>query len=151
VSSTNLSFTVIRHPIPATIAVVIKDNSVLLVRRANPPDAGLWGLPGGKIEFGESIEQAAVRELYEETGIHARVGPVFTAIDAFDCITTENIREHYILIAVLCDWVSGSPRAGDDAIEAAWHNLDNFDDMAPAMSSRVLDVVRQAVCRRREI
>ncbi|MEN7538812.1 NUDIX domain-containing protein, partial [Aurantiacibacter flavus] len=56
-----------QRPIAATIAVVLREGQVLLVRRANPPDAGRWGFPGGKIETGETIEQAAIRELYEET------------------------------------------------------------------------------------
>ncbi len=57
-------------PVPAVIAVVVHDGQALLVRRANPPDAGLWGFPGGKIEFGETVKAAATRELLEETGIH---------------------------------------------------------------------------------
>ncbi|MFX6119029.1 NUDIX domain-containing protein, partial [Acinetobacter baumannii] len=57
------------RPIPATIAVVLRDDRVLLVRRANPPDAGRWGFPGGKIERGETIAEAAIRELMEETAV----------------------------------------------------------------------------------
>ncbi len=57
------------RPIVATIGVLFKDEKVLLVRRANPPDVGRWGFPGGKIEHGEAIKDAAVRELYEETSI----------------------------------------------------------------------------------
>ncbi len=133
-----------RRPAPATIAAVIKDASVLLVRRANPPDAGLWGFPGGKIDFGETIEQAAVRELFEETGVRGEPGPVFTAVDAFDRDEEAGIRQHYILIAVLCRWVSGSPTAGDDALEAAWHRLDNLDNANLAMSFGVAEITRQA-------
>lgn len=133
-----------RHPVAATIAVVFSGRSVLLVRRANPPDAMLWGFPGGKIEFGEPIEQAAVRELYEETGIRADAGPVFTAVDAFDGTAGDNARAHYVLIAVLCHWRSGEPRAGDDALEAGWHDLDDLETAGLAMSFGVADVARQA-------
>ena len=134
----------VRRPIPATIAAVIKDNSVLLVRRANPPDAGFWGFPGGKIEFGEGIEQAAIRELYEETGIRAEPGPVFTSVDAFDRTAEGKTREHYILIAVLCRWVSGTPKAGDDALDAAWHDLDSLKNADLSLSFGVSDVAHQA-------
>jgi mutator protein MutT len=133
-----------RRPIPATIAAVVKDGAVLLVRRANPPDAGLWGFPGGKIEFGESIEQAALRELLEETGITARAGPVLTAVDAFDHGEPGDLRHHYILIAVLCHWQAGEPRAGDDALEAAWHDLATLEDAGLAMSFGVAQIARQA-------
>ena len=143
-SHSNRLSAVIRRPIPAAIAAVIKGNYVLLVRRANPPDAGLWGFPGGKIEFGESIEKAAVRELYEETSVSAEAGPTFTAIDVFDRHAGGKIREHYVLIAVLCRWVSGTPIAGDDALDAAWHDLDAIDSAGPCMSSGVSDVAHRA-------
>ncbi len=133
-----------RRPIPATIAAVIKDGAVLLVRRANPPDAGLWGFPGGKIDYGETIEQAAVRELFEETGIQAEAGPVFNSVDVFDRGPEGEIRQHYILIAVLCRWVAGSPIAGDDALEAAWHPLANLGGAALAMSFGVAGIAHQA-------
>lgn len=60
------------RPIAATIAVVIRDAQGLLVRRANPPDAGLWGFPGGKIDRGETIDAAAVRGLYGDDALEAR-------------------------------------------------------------------------------
>jgi mutator protein MutT len=136
---------VTRRPVPAAIAAVVENQRVLLVRRANPPDAGLWGFPGGKIDFGESIEQAAIRELFEETGIRARAGAVFTAMDAFDHTAGQKkVREHYVLIAVLCHWVSGAPMAGDDALEAAWHDLSDLDNAGLAMSFGVADVARRA-------
>jgi len=109
----------IRHrPVAASIAVVVKAKQVLLVQRSNPPDAGRWGFPGGKIEFGETIEQAAIRELLEETAIIAEAKQTFTALDAFDEHEATQLRQHFILVAVLCEWMSGSPVAGDDALEA---------------------------------
>ena len=71
-----------QRPIPATIAAVIRDGQVLLVRRANPPDQGRWAFPGGKIELGERIEDA--RALFEETGVTAEPLTVFDAVDVFD-------------------------------------------------------------------
>ena len=58
-------------PIAPALAIVIRDGEVLLVQRSNPPDTGRWGFPGGKIEFGERFEAAAVRGLQEETGVRA--------------------------------------------------------------------------------
>ena len=133
-----------RRPIVAAIAVVIQDGRVLLVRRANPPDAGRWGFPGGKIEAGETIEQAAVRELFEETAIRAEARHVFTAVDAFDRSETGALRRHFVLVAVLCDWLSGVPAAADDALEARWFDLDALDDADLALSLDVARVARQA-------
>jgi len=135
----------VRRPVPATIAVVLKDHAVLLVRRANPPDAGYWGFPGGKIDFGEGIEEAALRELFEETGVRAEVQSVFTAVDALDRADDGSLRQHYVLIAVACRWTSGTPHAGDDALEAAWFDLDALDPSAMVMSFGVMDVLRRAL------
>lgn len=132
------------RPVVATIAAIIRDDSVLLVRRANPPDAGRWGFPGGKIEFGESIQDAAVRELTEETGVEGRARGVFTAVDALDYERAGALRQHFVLVAVLCEWVSGEPVAGDDALEARWFPLTEVDDTTLALSFDVAAVAGQA-------
>lgn len=139
------------YPIPATIAVVIRAEQILLVRRANPPDAGLWGFPGGKIERGETIAQAALRELAEETGISAEPLRAFTALDVFDRDASDELRYHFILIAVLCRWQSGEPIAGDDALEARWVDLGRLDDTDLVLSLNVAEVAAQATTLMQEI
>lgn len=139
------------RPIAATIAAVFHDGRILLVRRANPPDAGRWGFPGGKIEAGETIENAAVRELLEETGVHAEALRVFTAVDAFDYDERGQLRQHFILIAVLCKWTSGQPIAGDDAVEARWFHLHELDEAGLALSLDVAEVAREAESLRAEV
>jgi len=94
------------RPIAATIAAVVRDGHVLLVRRANPPDQDRWAFPGGKIDAGERLADAAARELLEETGVTAEPLHVFDAVDVFDRDDTGALRRHFILIAVLCRWVS---------------------------------------------
>src|SRR5690606_3067416 len=123
------------RPVMATIAVVYHEGRILLVRRANPPDAGFWGFPGGKIEVGERIEDAAVRELFEETGVRGEARCVFTAVDAFDRDALGRLRQHFVLIAVLCEWKSGTPIAGDDALEARLFRLDDLEEagLAPRL------------------
>lgn len=107
------------HPVPAVLAVVAREGRVLLVRRANPPDAGRWGFPGGHIEWGESTQAAAVRELHEETGVCALPGEVLTALDVITPADGEH-RHHFVLIAVRCQWVAGEGEANDDALDAGW-------------------------------
>lgn len=131
------------RPIAATIAVLIRSDSVLLVRRANPPDAGRWGFPGGKIELGESIENATLRELLEETGVRGEALRVFTAVDVFDRDASGSLRRHFLLIATLCRYESGEPVAGDDALDARWFPLDSLDSGELALSLDVAAIARE--------
>ena len=128
------------RPVPATIGVVFRENRVLLVRRANPPDAGKWGFPGGKIEWGERIEDAAEREILEETGVTVAAKKVFTAVDCYDR-RGNDICQHFILIAVLCEWITGNPEGSDDALEARWFSPDEYRNSDLAMSLDVLEVI----------
>lgn len=85
-----------------------------------------------------------VRELFEETGVLAEARTVVTALDAFDRDESGNIIQHFILIAVLCQWKSGEPIAGDDALEAQWFSMDDLYDARLALSLDVAEVARQA-------
>lgn len=132
------------RPIVAVLAVVIHDGKVLLVQRANPPDAGLWGFPGGKVEFGETLMAAAERELFEETGVTAVAERVFTAVDAYDRSDAGQLRQHFALVAVRCQWRAGVPVAADDALDAKWIALQDMETSA-VLSRDVAQVARQAV------
>lgn len=132
------------HPVVATIAVLFRNDEVLLVRRANPPDAGRWGFPGGKMELGETIEAAAVRELFEETGIRATASRVFNAVDAYDVGDEGHLRSHFVLIAVLCHWEEGEPIAADDALDAAFVPMATLGSSDLALSLDVEEIAREA-------
>src|ERR1700761_1264593 len=131
-------------PVAATIGVVLRNDQVLLVRRRNAPDAGLWGFPGGKINRGESITAAATREIHEETAITTEAVKIFSAVDVLDADEAGNLLHHFVLIAVLCRWIAGEPLAGDDALDARWWDLHALDDAGLVMSFGVIDVLREA-------
>ena len=107
-------------PIPAVLAVVLRGQDALLVRRRNEPDAGLWGYPGGRIEWGETTFEGAERELREETGVIASAREHLTTIDVIRRGDDGRVTHHFVLTAVLCDYLAGEPHAADDALEAAW-------------------------------
>lgn len=125
----------------AALAVVLREERVLLVRRANPPDAGLWGYPGGKVEPGETVEQAAVRELREETGVRAEAGAVLVTLE----VRGEGF--HYALHAVACRYLSGKPCAADDVTDADWVSFPDVQAGVRPMSRDVGRVLEMALKR----
>jgi len=141
---TGQAFLLPPSPVPAVIAVLIHEGRALLVRRANPPDTGLWGFPGGKIEYGEPVKTAAVRELLEETGIHGQAEDVLTTLDILVRSDDGVLQQHYVLIAVRCRWLSGTPLAGDDALEARWFPVADLHPDRIPMSADVDVVARLA-------
>jgi 8-oxo-dGTP diphosphatase len=108
------------RPIVGVLAVVLRGDRALIVRRANPPLAGRWGFPGGVLELGETVAQGAMRELVEETGVVAEPAGILTVIDTIDRDDEGRVRYHYTLVAVRGTWHAGEGAAGDDAAEVAW-------------------------------
>lgn len=118
----------IRAPKLAALAVMIRAGRVLLVRRKNEPDAGLWGFPGGHVDLGETALAAATRELREETGVIGRPLRYLTNVDIIVHDKNGALAFHFLLAAVLCEYVSGNPSADDDVSDAKW--LDVSDVLA---------------------
>ncbi|MDQ3932860.1 MAG: NUDIX domain-containing protein [Actinomycetota bacterium] len=87
---------------------------LLVVRRANPPAAGRWTLPGGKVRGGERLADALSREFLEETGLEVRVGDLVGVAEALDD------GSHYVILDFHVHVLGGELVAGDDAIDAAW-------------------------------
>ena len=108
------------RPIVGVLAVVMRGDRLLVVRRANPPMPGRWGFPGGVLELGETVAQGAMRELLEETGVKAEAAGPLTVIDTIDRDPEGRVRYHYTLVAVIGLWQSGEGVPGDDADEVAW-------------------------------
>ena len=108
------------RPIVGVLAVVLRGDRALVVRRANPPLVGRWGFPGGVLELGETVAQGAMRELEEETGVKAEAAGPLTVIDSIDRDCQGHVRYHYTLVAVIGHWRSGEGVPGDDADEVAW-------------------------------
>jgi 8-oxo-dGTP diphosphatase len=116
-----------QKPEVAVGALVLKDQKVLLVKRSQPPSENLWALPGGKVHLGETLQQAAEREIFEETGITIVAGePVYS----FDTIQTDEqgkVQFHYVIVDLLAEFKGGELRAGDDASDAGWFSLADME------------------------
>jgi ADP-ribose pyrophosphatase YjhB (NUDIX family) len=112
------------RPIVAVLAVVLRGEGpqtrALIVQRAQQPNAGRWGFPGGVLELGETVGDGAMRELLEETGIVAEPAGVLNVHDAISRDEEGRVQFHYILIAVRGVWRSGEGVAADDAAACAW-------------------------------
>jgi ADP-ribose pyrophosphatase YjhB (NUDIX family) len=133
------------HPLVGVLAVVRRDNRVLLVQRANPPNQGLWGFPGGLQDVGETLAAAAVRELREETGVTARaIGPL-TALDAIQHDASNRVEYHFTLVAILLEWISGEGVADDDAAAVQWLAMAEMDPEKLPLIRNVADVARLAL------
>jgi ADP-ribose pyrophosphatase YjhB (NUDIX family) len=117
------------RPKLGALAVVPRGDRVLMVRRGRAPNLGLWGFPGGHVELGETGLEAAARELREETGVAARPVRYLGVLDLIER-EGEAVAWHYLLVAVLCDWVAGEPVAADDAEAAAWVGVGDLGGLA---------------------
>ena len=132
------------RPIVGIGVAVLRPGAVLLARRGRPPNEGAWSLPGGAQKLGETAEQAARRELAEETGL--AVGDLLLAayVDSIHRDPDGRVRYHYTILDFCARWSGGEPAPADDILEVAWapfDRLDAFDLWSEAQ--RVIAVARQ--------
>ena len=107
-------------PVLGVGAIVFKDNAVLLVKRKNPPCQDEWAIPGGKVKPGETLQQAAEREVLEETGIQVKAQDSVYSFELIEKDRDNNILFHYVIIDLAANYISGEINANDDASEACW-------------------------------
>jgi 8-oxo-dGTP diphosphatase len=110
-------------------AIIIENDRVVLVKRGQPPLEGEWSIPGGVLEVGEMLREAAVREAWEETSLKVEPSDLLGVYDRV--LRDDNGRTlyHYVLIDFLCRPVGGTPEAGGDAAEARWFTREEIQDL----------------------
>jgi len=108
------------QPLVGVGAIIIEHDRVVLVKRGHPPLAGEWSIPGGVLEVGETLREAAVRETLEETGLQVETADLLGVYDRVLRDANERTRYHYVLIDFLCRRVEGEPEPAGDAVEARW-------------------------------
>ncbi len=125
-----------RNPLPVAAAVMLnRERQALLVKRANEPQAGMWCLPGGFAELGETIDQAAIRELREETGLEARISRLLTARSQPTAFYGD-----LLFICFEVEQTGGRECPGDDAESLGWFALSDHPPLAFAAHTEALAV-----------
>jgi len=123
------------QPIVGVGTIILEGDRVLLVRRSRPPAMGQWAFPGGVVELGEAVRDAARREALEETGLEVSVGEVGAVIDRLVRDDQGRLQYHYVLIDFLAHPTGGVLGAGDDAAEVRWVGRAELEtlDVTPAV------------------
>jgi 8-oxo-dGTP diphosphatase len=134
------------RPIVGIGIVVLKDESVLLVRRGKPPSMGSWTLPGGAQELAETTEQAARRELAEETGVLVGDLHLVAAVDNIRRDAEGRVQFHYTIIDYAAAWLEGEPIAASDVNEVMWAPLDCLEEYGLwTEAHRIIGLARRLV------
>jgi ADP-ribose pyrophosphatase YjhB (NUDIX family) len=110
----------------AVSACVWRGDRFLLVERGKEPNRGLWSLPGGSVDFGETLAAAAARELREETAVDADLRHLVDVVEAIRHDDMGRPSRHYVIAVLGGPWRAGEPVAGDDAAEAEWLSVDEL-------------------------
>ncbi|MBW9141403.1 MAG: NUDIX hydrolase [Candidatus Aramenus sp.] len=118
------------RPLVAVGGVVVSKGQVLLVKRAHPPNKGLWAIPGGKVEFGETLEEAVKREIKEETGLEVKVSELMAVVQL--------IKEgfHYVILDFVCEVTGGKLSPSSDAEDARFFSRNEIEKIATSPTTR---------------
>ncbi len=126
-------------PLVGVGAIIIEDSRVLLVKRAHPPLQAEWSIPGGVLEVGELVREAAIREAREETGLIVEPSGLLGVYDRILRNPEQRVQYHYVLIDFLCRRVAGDLSAASDAAEVRWYTREELP--ALRLAEDTLDVI----------
>lgn len=132
-------------PLVGVGAVIVRDHRVLLIRRGQAPLLGEWSLPGGVLECGETLREAAVREAREETGLVVETVDMLGVYERIIPSDDGRVRYHYVLIDFLCRPVGGELKAGSDAAEVGWFTREELPALKLAYDAN--DVVLKGLAQ----
>jgi 8-oxo-dGTP diphosphatase len=114
------------RPVLGVGALILDGGRVLLVERAKPPLAGYWSLPGGGVETGERLEDALIREVFEETGLRVTCNSIATVFERIMPDGSGVCEYHYVLIDFYCRIEGGELRPGDDSKSVQWFDIETL-------------------------
>ncbi|SLM30942.1 NUDIX hydrolase [Desulfamplus magnetovallimortis] len=129
------------QPKLAVGAVVFKDQEILLVKRGNAPAKGIWAIPGGSVKLGETLNQAAQREVLEETGITIKAGEPVYSFESIEYDEKGAVKFHYYIVDMEAEYLDGDVIPGDDADDAAWVSADDLKNLN--VNQKTLELLQQ--------
>jgi 8-oxo-dGTP diphosphatase len=132
-----------QQPLVGVGVVIVEDGRVLLIKRGKAPLLGEWSIPGGMLELGETLRQAAEREALEETSLTVRATELLGVFDRIIPDEQQRTIYHYVLIDFLCETVSGEMRASGDAADAGWFTPNEVAQMS--LAEDTAGVIRTAL------
>ena len=132
-------------PLIGVGAIIIDGDRVLLVKRAHPPIQGQWSIPGGVLEVGEMVREAAIREAQEETGLIVDPGELLGVYDRILRDSEKRVQYHYVLIDFLCRATGGELQAATDAAEVRWFTREELTALNLAEDTQ--DVIQKGFKR----
>ena len=117
------------YPLLAASIAVFRDGKALIATRTKAPGAGVWSLPGGLVETGETLEEAALRELMEEVGVEARIVGFNRHVQRVDRDEAGRVRHHFVVASFVGVWVAGEATTGPEAGEVRWVDPADLGDL----------------------
>jgi mutator protein MutT len=127
-----------QYPMIGAHALIVKDGCILLVKRAKEPNKGMWIIPGGKVELGETFSKAVHRELHEECAIKIEVVRILDVMDYILQDEQGRTKYHFVLIYLLAQYKSGIVKAQSDAEEAKWVPFEKIAELETHPHLKVL-------------
>jgi len=137
------------RPFVGVGVVIFRGDQVLLAQRGRPPREVFWSIPGGAQEIDETVREAGLREVREETGLEV---DIIGLIDVVDSITRDadgRVEFHYTLVDFFAEWRSGEAVAGDDCPAVCWARLDDLEHYN--LRTATLEIIRLAERKRRDL